>query len=72
MVTKETITCMIMIMILIMNLYSAKTTDKYSKALYIKIKFKFKIPKSYNNITTMIFYAMVKTEKLKIKNFPTN
>ena len=61
-----------MIMILIMNLYSAKTTDKYSKALYIKIKFKFKIPKSYNNITTMIFYAMVKTEKLKIKNFPTN
>ena len=62
-----------MTMILIMNLYSAKTTDKYSKALYIKIKLKFKIPKSYNNITTMIFYAsQVKTKKLNIRTIPTN
>ena len=54
-----------------MNLYSAKTADKYSKALYIKIKLKFKIPKSYNNITTMIFYAMVKSKKLNIRTIPT-
>ena len=29
---------MIMIMIMIMNLYSAKTIEEYSKALYIKLK----------------------------------
>ena len=28
----------IMIMIVIMNLYSAKTIEEYSKALYIKLK----------------------------------
>ena len=27
-----------MIMIMIMNLYSAKTIEEYSKALYIKLK----------------------------------
>ena len=32
--------------IMIMNLYSAKTIEEYSKALYIKLKLKFKIPKN--------------------------
>lgn len=35
-----------MIMIMIKNLYSAKTIDEYSKALYIKFKLKFKFPKN--------------------------
>ena len=34
-------------LIMIMNLYSAKTIEEYSKALYIKLK--FKINKSINN-----------------------
>ena len=34
-----------MIIIMIMNLYSAKTVE-YSKALYIKLKLKFRIPKN--------------------------
>ena len=33
-------------MMMIMNLYSAKTIEEYSKALYIKLKLKFKIPKN--------------------------
>ena len=37
---------MIMIMIMIKNLYSAKTIEEYSKALYIKLKLKFKFPKN--------------------------
>ena len=41
----ETINIM-MIMIVITNLYSAKTIEEYSKALYIKLKLKFKIPKN--------------------------
>ena len=43
--------------IMIMNFYSAKTIEKYSKALYIKIKFKFKIPKSYNYNNDMLCYG---------------
>ena len=35
-----------MIMIMIKNLYSAKTVEEYSKALYIKSKLKFKFPKN--------------------------
>lgn len=35
-----------MIMIMIKNLYSAKTVEEYSKALYIKLKLKFKFPKN--------------------------
>ena len=34
------------IMIMIKNLYSAKTIEEYSKALYIELKLKFKIPKN--------------------------
>ena len=48
---------------MIMNLYSANR--KYSKALYIKIKFKFKIPKSY--IYDNDIYSMVKTKKINIQ-----
>ena len=33
--------------------YSAKTIEKYSKALYIKLK--FKIPKSYNINDTLCY-----------------
>lgn len=35
-----------MIMIMIKNLYSTKTIEEYSKALYIKLKLKFKFPKN--------------------------
>ena len=35
-----------MIMIMIKNLYSAKTIEEYSRALYIKLKLKFKFPKN--------------------------
>ena len=35
-----------MIMIMIKNLYSAKPIEEYSRALYIKLKLKFKFPKN--------------------------
>ena len=46
-----------MIMTIIMNLYSAKTIEKYWKALFIKIKLKFKISKSYNYNNDMLGYG---------------
>ena len=41
-----TILSQVMIMIMIKNLYSAKTIEEYSKAFYIKLKLKFKFPKN--------------------------
>ena len=56
-------------MIMIMNLYSAKTIEKYPKALYIRIKLK---SLKAIIITTMIRYAMTKTKKINIRAIPTN
>ena len=64
---------------MIMNLYSAKTIEEYSKALYIKLKL-IKIPESYNNNNNMLCYGKKKIEirklqtklKLNIRTVPTN
>lgn len=48
---------LVMITIMIKNLYSAKTIQEYSKALYINPKLKFKIPKNLYNSNDMLCYG---------------
>ena len=54
------------IMIMIMNLYSARTIEEYSKALYINLKLinkykieNLKIPESKNNNNDMLCFGKI-------------